>query len=44
MTQIQNLYKTLKFTSDPSTLTEAQVKALMPVLLEEANARETSRI
>jgi DNA replication protein DnaC len=44
MTQIQNLYKTLKFTSDPSTLTEAQVKALMPVLLEEVTARETSRI
>jgi len=44
MTQIQDIYKTLKFISDTSTLSEAQIKILMPVLTEETHARETSRI
>ncbi len=44
MTPIENLYKTLKFISDTSTLTEEQIKVLMPVLAEEASIREANRI
>ena len=44
MTPIQNLYQTLKFISDASTLTEAQIKVLVPVLTEEIGMREAERI
>ena len=44
MIPIQNIYKTLKFISNASALTEAQIKVLLPVLTEEIGARETSKI
>lgn len=44
MTPIQNLYKILKFTSDASTLTEAQINVLLPLLSEEVGAREAGRV
>ncbi len=44
MTRIQEIYKTLKFVSEPSDLTEEQVKALLPALTVEAAAREERRI
>ncbi len=44
MTPIENMYKTLRFISDASTLTEEQIKVLMPVLTEESRAREGKRI
>ena len=44
MTPIQNLYKMLKFTSDASTLTEAQISVLLPLLSEEVGAREAGRV
>jgi len=44
MTQLNTFWKTLKFVSDPATLTREQIEILLPVLREEANARETKRI
>ena len=44
MTRIQDIYKTLKFISDASTLSEAQIKVLTPVLTDEISARETRKI
>lgn len=44
MTRIQEIYKALKFVSESSALTEAQIKALTPVLNEEIKAREANRI
>ena len=44
MTQIRELWNRLKFISDPSKLTEEEVKAIMPILKEEASAREIRRI
>ena len=44
MTQLNTFWKTLKFVSDPATLTREQIEILLPVLREEAKARETKRI
>ena len=44
MTQIKDIYKALRFVSESSTLTEAQIKVLIPVLTEELSVRETNRI
>ena len=44
MTQIQEIYKTLKFVSDAGGLTHEQVKILEGVLKEEISAREVRRI
>jgi len=44
MTNIHKIWEQLKFVSDPSSLTEGQVKAIIPVLTEEVNAREHRRI
>lgn len=44
MTPIQSLYKTLRFASDPSSLTEAQLKILLPILAEESSVREANKI
>jgi len=44
MTPIQKIWDELKLTSDCSNLTEEQIKVILPVLKEEASAREISRI
>ena len=44
MTRIQEMYKALKFVSEASSLSEAQIKLLTPLLTEEINAREANRI
>lgn len=44
MTPIQEIYKTLKFVSEASALTQEQIKILEPVLKEEIGAREARRI
>ncbi len=44
MTQIQKIWKELKFTSDLSSLTEEEIKVIMPILKEEASIREAKRI
>lgn len=44
MTPIQEMYKTLKFVSDPKDLTEKQVQVLESVLQEEINVRRERRI
>jgi DNA replication protein DnaC len=44
MTQIQEIWKKLKFVSDFSTLTDDQIKTILPVLKGEAAARDTKRI
>jgi DNA replication protein DnaC len=44
MTPIQEIYKTLKFVSDPKDLTEKQIQVLESVLTEEINVRRERRI
>ena len=44
MTRLNAFWKTLKFVSDPATLTREQIEILLPVLQEETKARETKRI
>lgn len=44
MTQIHQIWVMLKFVSDCSTLTEEQIKTIMPILKDEASAREVKRI
>ena len=44
MTQIRQIWNSLKFVSDCSSLTEEQVKAITPILKDEAQAREVKRI
>src|SRR5208283_11087 len=44
MTPIQEIYKNLKFISDPKDLTQEQIKVLEPVLTEEINVRRERRI
>ena len=44
MTQIRQIWNSLKFVSDCSSLTEEQVKALTPILKDEVQAREVKRI
>ncbi len=44
MTQIRQIWDELKFTSDCSSLTDEQVKAIIPILKDEASAREVKRI
>ena len=44
MTPIQEIYKNLKFVSDPEDLTQEQIKVLEPVLTEEINVRRDRRI
>lgn len=44
MTQIQKIWKQLKFVSDLSSLTEEEAKIIMPILKQEASAREAKRI
>jgi DNA replication protein DnaC len=44
MTQIHQIWKQLKFVSDCPSLTDEHIKILLPILEEEANARETRRI
>ena len=42
--QLTELWKLLKFASDPSGLTPAQIESLLPVLEEEANQRKLKQI
>jgi DNA replication protein DnaC len=44
MTHIQQIWQTLKFVSDCSSLTEEQIKTIIPILKDEASAREVKRI
>lgn len=44
MTLINDIYKALKFVSESSSLTEEQIEVILPVLQEEAAARELRRI
>ena len=44
MTLIQQIREQLKFASDCSSLTEEQIKTILPVLKEEATAREVKRM
>ncbi len=44
MTPIQQIWNQLKFISDCSTLTPQQIKTILPVLSEEALARDVKRI
>jgi DNA replication protein DnaC len=44
MTQIHETWERLKFVSDYSSLTEDQIKTIMPILKEEASSREVKRI
>ena len=44
MTPIQQIWNQLKFISDCSTLTSQQIKAILPVLSEEAQSRDVKRI
>jgi DNA replication protein DnaC len=44
MTQIHEIWKQLNFVSDCSSLTDDQLKTILPILKEEATARETKRI
>lgn len=44
MTQIRQIWNELKFASDCSSLTEEQVKAIIPILKDEVSAREVKRI
>ena len=41
---IASLWKTLKFVSDPAGLTNDQVNSILPILEEEARARELRQI
>lgn len=44
MTQIRQMWSELRFVSDCSTLTEEQIKSVMPILKDEVQAREVKRI
>ena len=44
MTPIKQIWEQLKFVSDHSSLTEEQIKAIFPILKEEASIREIRRI
>ncbi len=44
MTQIRQMWSQLKFVSDCLSLTEEQVKAIIPILKDEVSAREVKRI
>lgn len=44
MTQIRQIWDNLKFVSDPSSLTEEQIKLVIPILKDEVGAREVRRI
>lgn len=44
MTRLNELWKTLKFVSDPPVLSPEELRTLLPVLEEEAAARETRQI
>jgi DNA replication protein DnaC len=44
MTPIHKIWKDLKFVSDCSSLSEEDIKIILPVLKEEASAREIKRI
>jgi len=44
MTQINELWKTLKFVSEQTDFTKKQVDIMLPILQEEARVRETNRI
>jgi DNA replication protein DnaC len=44
MTQIRQIWSNLRFVSDCSSLTEEQVKTIMPILKDEVSAREVKRI
>lgn len=44
MTQIQQIWNQLRFVSDCSSLTEEQIKTIIPILKDEASAREVKRI
>lgn len=44
MTQILQIWSQLRFVSDCSSLTDEQVKTIIPILKDEASAREVKRI
>ncbi|MBU1922714.1 MAG: ATP-binding protein [Candidatus Omnitrophica bacterium] len=44
MTQIQTIWNQLKFVSDYSSLTDEQIKIILPILKDEAQAREIKRV
>lgn len=44
MTPIKQIWDQLKFVSDYSSLTEEQIKTILPILKEESTAREIKRI
>ena len=44
MTQIRQIWDKLRFVSDCSSLTEEQIKTIIPILKDEASAREVKRI
>src|SRR3989338_2045321 len=44
MTPVKELWEQLKFISDTSSLTQEEIKALLPVLKQEAVAREAKRV
>lgn len=44
MTQIRQIWNELRFVSDCSMLTDEQIKAVIPILKDEASAREVKRI
>jgi DNA replication protein DnaC len=44
MTPMQKIWEQLKFTSDCSSLTEEQIKTILPILKDEAIARELKRM
>jgi len=44
MTLLNELWKTLKFVSDPPDLTPEEIQTILPILEEEAHARETKQI
>lgn len=44
MTRLSELWKTLKFVSEPPELTQEEIQRILPVLEEEGRAREVKRI
>lgn len=44
MTRLHELWQQLKFASDPVSLTDAQIQAMMPILEQEAAARQSKQI
>jgi DNA replication protein DnaC len=44
MTQIRQIWSDLRFVSDCSSLTEEQIKTIIPILKDEVSAREVKRI